>query len=136
MKSIYNKSTNLGQIPLIERRFRTWFLPALVVLAWMVGPTSLVGQQTVETFTTPGTFTWTVPAGVFTIEVEAWGAGGGGASVPNSTAAGGGGGGGYSRSTISVTPGAMIPYTVGAGGLEGINGGNSIINSTIIGGGV
>ena len=33
--------------------------------------------QTVETFSTPGSFTWTCPANVSQITVECWGGGGG-----------------------------------------------------------
>ncbi len=71
----------------------------------------------VEVFASNGTFT--VPAGVTQITVEAWGAGGGGGSGLGSTCwdgGGGGGGGAYARSVISVVPGTPYSVTVGTGG--------------------
>ena len=63
----------------------------------------VIGQTTV-TYTTNGTFT--VPAGVSSITVEAWGAGGGGSNITSTDRRGGGGGGGaYASSTVTVTPG-------------------------------
>ena len=55
---------------------------------------------------------WTVPSGVYSIDIYLCGGGGGGAR------AGGGGGGGYGESvySVSVTPGQVIPVTVGLGG--------------------
>ena len=86
-----------------------------------------------ETFDTPGTTTWTVPAGVTIITVEAWG--GGGAGGGSTTAGGGtnnarggagGGGGAYASSTLTVTPGESLTIVV-AGPASGVNGatGNS-----------
>lgn len=65
------------------------------------------------TFTTVGYNTWIVPAGVTKILVEAWG-GGGGASPY-----GGGGGAGYISAVFPVTPGGILNYNVGDGGLSG-----------------
>jgi len=63
---------------------------------------------------------FTVPAGVTKIYYEVWGGGGGGGS---STTAGfgapGGAGGGHVRGTATVTPGAVLPITIGAGGASG-----------------
>jgi hypothetical protein len=78
-------------------------------------------SQTVETFTTSGS--WVCPAGVTSVAVECWGGGGGGGSS-NSAAAnragGGGGGGGYSKSvSVAVTPGNSYNIVVGSGGLAG-----------------
>ncbi len=61
-------------------------------------------------FTTPGTTSFTVPAGVTSLNVQVVGAGGSGAGGTNEGTGGGGGGGGYSRQTLSVTPGQR--YTV------------------------
>jgi hypothetical protein len=72
-------------------------------------------------FDSAGTYTFTFPPGVTSINVEAWGGGG-----PTGTARGSGGGGGaYSRSTFSVTPGAEYTINVGAGGATGQAGGDS-----------
>ncbi len=86
-----------------------------------------------ETFTSSGTFT--VPAGVYCIEVEALGAGGGGGEETSSDGGGGGGGGGFGGGTMGVNPGDNIAVTVGAGGAgatsngsNGSDGGNSIVS--------
>ena len=87
-----------------------------------------------QTFTSSGTFT--VPAGVTTVQVEAWGGGGAGGGVasgifPPTRAGGGGGGGAYAKnSSVTVIPGSTITVTVGAGGAgvggaDGNNGGSS-----------
>ncbi len=67
----------------------------------------------------PGSYDWTVPDGVTSVDVQAWGGGAGGGSGWHGTPAyggGGGGGGGYSAATIAVTPGETITITVGVGG--------------------
>ncbi|MFC6877827.1 choice-of-anchor D domain-containing protein [Flavobacterium myungsuense] len=89
--------------------------------------------QSPQTFTTSGT--WTCPAGVTSIQVEAWGAGGsGGGNNSNSDGGGGGGGGAYSRSTITVIPGVTYTLTVGTGAIgtavDGTAGGDSWFNTT------
>jgi hypothetical protein len=70
---------------------------------------------TTTTYTTVETGTYTVPAGVYSITVEGWGAGGGG-GVVNNSGGGGGGGGAYAATTIAVVPGMKFQYTVPAGG--------------------
>ena len=94
---------------------------------------SLIAQTT-ETFSTPGTTTWTVPACVNSITVQVWAGGGGGGAVwsrfdpktnsPGSNeicpAAGGGGGGGFVSRTYTVVPGQTYNITVGAGGIGGV----------------
>ncbi len=68
-------------------------------------------------YASAGSFSWTVPAWVTSITVEAWGGGGaGGGQDQNSDGGGGGGGGAYSRSILAVTPGATYTIVVGAGG--------------------
>ena len=64
-----------------------------------------------------------MPAGVTAIDVELWGGGSGSwASVPGMPG-GGGSGGGYARKRMSgLTPGAIIPVTIGAGGAAGVSG--------------
>jgi hypothetical protein len=70
-------------------------------------------------FTTVGSGSWTVPAGVTSVDVILVAGGGGGGS----NRGGGGGGGGVLQTTNhSVTPGANISYTVGAGGAGGPGG--------------
>lgn len=90
-------------------------------------------SQSPQTFNSTGT--WTCPAGVTSIDVEAWGAGGaGGGNTANTDGSGGGGGGAYSKSTIAVTPGTTYTVTVGTGGIgsfiNGTAGGDSWFNTT------
>lgn len=91
---------------------------------------------TVIPFTSAGTSSWTVPAGVTSVTVKAWGAGGGGGGGSTNSDGGSGGGGGYIQSTISVTPGESLSVTVGAGGAGGaFSSGGSGNNSGDGGGG-
>ncbi|QQS08660.1 MAG: hypothetical protein IPK69_11825 [Phycisphaerales bacterium] len=75
---------------------------------------------------TAGLQTWTVPANVTKIIVEAWGAGGGGgfSASPNPHGGGGGAGGGAVK-VWSVTPGSTVNISVGAGGAGGIGPANA-----------
>jgi len=66
-----------------------------------------------QLFTTPGSFNWTVPAGVTSVCVVCVGGGGGGGKQYTS---GGGGGALAYRNNIAVTPGEVIAIVVGAGG--------------------
>lgn len=72
-------------------------------------------------FTSPGAYSFQVPAGVTSITVEVWGGGGGGASSGSMNNGGaGGGGGGYARRTYTgLTPCTTYSGTVGAGGSAG-----------------
>jgi len=81
-----------------------------------------------ESFTTPGTYTFTVPSGVSTISAVAVGGGGGGStstSPSNGFSGGGGGGGGLGWATIPVTPGETLSVVVGAGGSGGTSAGSN-----------
>ena len=91
----------------------------LLAFFGLFGMTNAFGQTT-STFTTSGT--WTAPAGVTSIQVEAWGGGAGARSSANTNGhvTGGGGGGAYARrNTITVVPGTTYSFTVGAGGAAG-----------------
>lgn len=85
-----------------------------------------------QQFNSPTTGTsYTVPSGVTTLRVKAWGAGGGGSNVYV------GAGGGFSQADIPVTPGENLTVRVGGpgtngrccfnepGGAGGINGGGN-----------
>ena len=74
-------------------------------------------SQNSVTFT--ASTTWTCPAGISSIQVEAWGGGGGAKNSANGAGnvTGGGGGGAYARrNTITVVPGTTYTITVGIGG--------------------
>jgi hypothetical protein len=83
-----------------------------------------------QAFTTTGGQTWTVPAGVTSIQVECYGGGGGGGgNTAGFNLTRGGGGGGYAKvNSISVTAGATVYINVGTGGAVTVNGGNSWVN--------
>ena len=75
------------------------------------------GTTNTTTYNTAGTSTYTVPAGVTSITVKAWGAGGGGGAGTNGSGTGGsGGGGGYAKAVIAVTPAENLTVEVGTGG--------------------
>lgn len=76
-------------------------------------------------YTSPGSYTWTVPAGVTSVCVLCVGGGGG----PGGQAAGGGGLG-Y-KNNISVIPGASIAVEVGSS-LAGAAGGDSYFSSVAV----
>jgi len=94
-------------------------------------------------FTTPGTTTWTVPAGVTSVQLLV--VGGGGAAGRGGAAGGGGAGGlkyygteaGAIASSYTVVPGTAYTVTVGAGGAYGgyNNGGNSSFDLVVATGG-
>jgi MSHA biogenesis protein MshQ len=100
----------------------------------------LVSHAVTDTFTVSGT--WTAPAGVTSVDVQAWGGGGGGGGGDGTKSDGGGGGGGgaYSRTTtVTVVPGTTYTVTVGAAGTAGASkgtggtGGDSwFINATTL----
>ena len=97
-------------------------------------------------FTTPNTpgapYTFTVPAGVYRIMVEVWGAGGGGGGGHNDgnryPGGASGGAGAYSRKFLDVNSGQIFNVTIGAGGEGGTDGvgveGVSTSTSGIVGG--
>lgn len=82
-----------------------------------------------QTFATPGPWTYTVPAGVNTIQVLVAGGGGGGAgggSFDPSLAPGGAGGNGARITAIvTVVPGQVLSGTIGGGGITGFSAGSS-----------
>jgi|GEM_PF-3608572 len=78
------------------------------------------GNSSAQT-TVPFTYTgseqsWTVPAGVTSIDVKLWGAGGGGDYNGSS-----GGSGGFVKGTLAVTPGQILKIVVGEGGSKADN---------------
>ena len=83
--------------------------------------------QSSQTFLTSGSFT--VPAGVTSISVQAWGAGGGGHNAFNR----GGGGGAFSATySVAVVPNTTYSVTVGVGGGAGNDGQDSSFGSLVI----
>lgn len=76
-------------------------------------------------FMTPGSYAWTIPAGVTSIKMVIIGAGGGGAM--------GGAGGGYSESVIATVGGTAVAVIVAAGNSQAASAlavGSTAINAT------
>jgi hypothetical protein len=73
-------------------------------------------------YTTPGSYTWTVPDGLSSIAIVTTGGGGGGGGISGSRAGQPGGAGAVVTSTVSVTPGQLLNLVVGGGGGAGANG--------------
>ncbi|GEM_PF-2019590 len=105
---------------------------------YKVSATATSAAQTFrKIFTTSGT--WTVPAGVTSVDYLVVAGGGGGGAEGG----GGGGAGGMRTGTLSVTPGANLTVIVGGGGAgatinsaKGVSGSNSVFDSiTSLGGG-
>jgi hypothetical protein len=105
---------------------------------------AMFGAGTIEVKTSSGSFT--VPAGVTRLKLTLIGGGGSGARWPASFGANGGGssggGGGAVIGTVTVTPGASIAYTVGAGGAQqntqgagGFDGGDTTMSGMTASGG-
>jgi len=74
-----------------------------------------VSCVTTLSYTTPGSYTWTVPNGVTSVQIVATGGGGGG-SYPGTNFGGNGGNGGVVTATLTVTAGATLSFYVGGGG--------------------
>ncbi len=100
---------------------RKWVWLAILVASCV---SSAFAQLGIQEFTSSGTFT--VPAGVTTLRVDAYGAGGGGGGGdPEGTEdqyGGVGGGGAYNAGVITVSPGEVLTITIGKGGAGGLSG--------------
>jgi hypothetical protein len=104
--------------------------------SWQPTPSNRTPDNMAE-FWAPGLHTWTAPAGVTTVVVQAWGAGGSGAGrgptfgASHGAGGGGGGSGGYGRRAVTVTPGVTYHVFAGNGGgavaagEDGVTGGAS-----------
>jgi len=101
----------------------------------MTGPAGLGGFTNLVVYIT-GSGNFTVPTNITLLYVELLGGGGGGAGVYSSSQGGGGGGsGGYLEAYMTVTPGQIIAYSVGAGGKSSSSGSNTTFNTLIAEGG-
>lgn len=87
-------------------------------------------NQNYQLFGIPGSYTFTVPAGVTSLRVVVIGAGGGGGAGSGGWGSGGGGacGGGVAGQVVSVTPGQNFPVTVGYGGAGGNGSGQCTVS--------
>lgn len=89
-------------------------------LSWAATVGGGSGYTNMQAFTASGSYT--VPAGVTKVMVEVIGAGGGGGSGDATNRGAGGNGGGYSKSILTVVPGAVHAVVVGTAGLGATSG--------------
>jgi hypothetical protein len=116
---LYVVTVSFGQASVSAANIVT--LPTAPFLAFRLPQLRPGFASGVQTFTASGSFT--VPAGVTQIEVEAWGGGAGSYASTSGNPAGGAGAGGYARKRITgLAPGQVIAVTVGAGGSAGATG--------------
>lgn len=73
-------------------------------------------SQIQQTFSTPGSYSWTCPVNVSEITVQCWGGGGNGTNAYNWGGGIGGGGGAYASKKVYVTPGTVYFIQVGGNG--------------------
>lgn len=84
-----------------------------------------IASDATTVYTTSGTDTFTVPAGVSEIVVKAWGAGGAGGAGGSASTGGEGGGAGFASSTIAVTALEVLTIHVGGTGTGGLYAGSN-----------
>ena len=80
---------------------------------WTAIGTGFVNEMEIKT-----SRNWTVPASIWRIRVSGVGGGGGAGGGDPTHCGSGGGAGGWFRKIISVVPGQVINFTVGAGGVS------------------
>jgi hypothetical protein len=127
---LYVVTVSYGQTAITAANIAT--LPGAPFLAYKL-PSLRPGFSSMQVFTQSGNFI--VPNGVSTVKVTVLGGGGSG-GYHSTMPSGGGGAGGRAKGIIaSLTPGSVIPVTVGAGGAapasaqNGNNGGASSFGS-------
>lgn len=122
----------IGQVLMLLRNGDDWQVAGLSSVA--------VPPRLILRYSTAGTYSWTVPAGVYLVYVEVRpGGGGSGGATSSGGSGGGGGGGGQAEGWVAVTPGQVITIIVGAGGTAGTGspavnggaGGSSSFGSTL-----
>jgi hypothetical protein len=140
------KETRMPFLPSRSNTFKGRFpsshlYSTLIAVLLCVSAFQAFSQTSTPTIiTAAGAGTYNVPVGITKVKVEAWGAGGGGGGADSNTtenrAGGGGGGGAYQLgASVTVTSGATVNYTVGAGGTAGTlstnggDGGNTVFSS-------
>lgn len=110
-----NSLLNLAKFGIVSLAFT---LPQFINAAEVACSTVDAGFTTCRQFTASGIDqTFTVPANVTSIDIQAWGAGGGGSDFDYWRTNSGGGGGGFATGTLSVTPGQQLTIVVGSGGI-------------------
>ena len=127
----------LVQSSLQWRAYLSWLSIVRTGKVTVLPPTAITNN--LVTFDTPGSTTWTVPAGVTQIEITCRGGSGGGGGnwrysvfvgrslVCSGIAYGGiGGNSGLAVTTLDVVEGQELSLTIGAAGVAGNNGSSSV----------
>ena len=118
----YGFNVGGGYVEIIDANGNSVLAPVLSSTGGL--STSSVSMSSVTV--SPGTTTWTAPAGVFTVSILAVGAGGGGG-----TGGGGGGGGALAyANAVPVVPGTVYNIQVGAGGALNTDGTDTWFNNS------
>ena len=109
--------------------------PAKFLLAWsqsalqfqLLNPAQLLTAAVTNSvqFGTPGSTTWTCPAGKLRANVTVTGGGGGGAGCAINNSGGNGGAGGTAVGWVNTTPGTVYTIVVGSAGTGGASGGTN-----------
>ena len=104
----------------------------LVLITFFISESIYSQVTNSQTYSTNGTYSFTVPTGVTQVWVECWGGGGRGSRVTTDGgfASGGGGGGAYSKKLVTVVSGSSNTVRVGAGSANTAAGGDSYFIST------
>jgi large repetitive protein len=88
-------------------------------IAANVSTVGITCMASTQSFTTLGSFTWKVPAGITSVSIVAIGGGGGGSGTFGPHIGLVGGAGAVVNSTLTVTPGQTLNLVVGGGGIAG-----------------
>jgi len=105
------------------------FIFVLISGAMILFPAMVHGASQ-DIYSNAGTFTWTCPRGVASVDVEVRGGGGAGGFSGSSQGSGGGGGGAYSKKTaILVTSGQSYTVVVGKGADQSVLFGGSTLGN-------
>ena len=132
---LYAITVNYGQTSITSTNLTTGnpygsaTIPTAPFIPAKLGPGTRPGFSTTVSFTTPGTTSWTAPAGVTKVRYKITGGGGGGAGSSNTQASGGGGAGGTAIGEAVVVPGTVYTVVVASGG------GGGATSSAGVGGG-
>lgn len=87
---------------------------------WYAAPTGLTALHGRGVYSSAGTHTWAVPAGVTKVLVTVVGGGGAGGKTSTTAVAPSGGGGGMTSGIVDVSGVATVAITVGAGGAASV----------------
>jgi hypothetical protein len=130
---LYVVTINFGQTTITNANLAAATMGAAPFIRTKLPKFSAIPTPTYITAT--GAYSWTVPVGVYFIDVEAVGGGGGGAGGNGTLAGGGGGGSSKGRIKLAVNPGDVITGTIGtggAGGGTGVNNGAAGTATTVV----